>query len=102
MKNKKLDERDYLLAMLISKHFCELGYHFITREEVRHLDGEKEIIETDDSFNMAMEFIQNDEYRDILYAGLESGIEKIMSLEDKKAKKQFVTDIQDKKVIKIK
>lgn len=98
VKNKKLDERDYLMAMLISKHFCELGYHFVTREEV----SQKEIIETDDNFNMAMEFIQNDKYRDILYTELENGIEKIMLLEDERIEKQIIKDIQDKKVIRIK
>lgn len=102
MKNKKLDERDYLMTMLISKHFCELGYKFITCEEVTHLDGEKEVIEQDDSFNTAMEFIQNDEYREILYTGLESGIEKIMLLEDEKIKKQLIKEMKDKKVVKIK
>lgn len=98
VKNKKLDERDYLMAMLISKHFYELGYHFVTREEV----SQKEIIEIDDNFNMAMEFIQNDKYRDILYTELENGIEKIMLLEDERIEKQVIKDIQDKKVIRIK
>ena len=83
-KRKRLEERDYLLAMVVSKYFVELGTHFLVRKEVTLIDGKKEIIELDDSFNTAIAFVRNEEYRDILYAGLESGIEKVLELEEKR------------------
>ena len=83
-KRKRLEERDYLLAMVVSKYFMELGTRFLTCEEITLIDGEKETIELDDNFNMAMDFVRNEEYRDILYAGLEKGIEKVLELEKKR------------------
>lgn len=84
MKRKRLDERDYLLAMVVSKYFCELGYQFLVREKIEYSNGDIETVEVDNSFNVAMEFVQNEEYRDLLYLGLESGIEKVLELMEKR------------------
>lgn len=79
MEKKKLEEMDYLMAMIIAKYFKELGTRFLKTETVEFQDGGKETVEVEDDFNVAMEIVENEEYLDILYAGLGEALDEVLS-----------------------
>ena len=90
MEKKKLEEMDYLMAMIIAKYFKELGTRFLKTETVEFQDGGKETVEVEDDFNVAMEIVEDDfnvameivedeRYLDILYAGLGEALDEVLS-----------------------
>lgn len=79
MEKKKLEEMDYLMAMIIAKYFKELGTRFLKTETVEFQDGGKETVEVEDDFNVAMEIVEDGRYLDILYAGLGEALDEVLS-----------------------